>query len=305
MAVSTLYRLDKILLPSSVNIDQISSATWTAGIESILEYPAGHIHPLFRANAKQNPSIEFTTHQLSTLLAVVGVAGASTAAINTYFKRASATGNVARATTSHQRLAINSSVIYWSQIRLMHNAPSEATCTIQCNYDGSNEPFVYTGSVALSGTQSAAEIFGAGPVSINGSSVPGVQEVTVSSGVQVVQEGGESELYPTFVGIQMTKPTVTIQTKEMVNWSTYGLNGTALNGSTGVVFYARKFSANGSRVANGTTEHISFQGLLGSAIPQTTSGQSNDTLSDTLVCELVASSDSVLPLLISTGVAIS
>lgn len=304
MAISTLHRLDRIALPSSVNIDQIKSAKWSAGAEAMLEYAAGHTHPQFVATMKQSPTLEFSTSQLSTLLAAVGVGGIAPAAITTYLKAASTTGNVARATTGHKRLVINSSVVYWTQIRLPHNGEGEAQVVIACNFDGTNAPFVYTGSVALAGNQTAAEHFGCGPVSINGSAIPGVQEVTISSGIQLVQEGGESEVYNTFTGIEQTRPTITIQTREMINWSTIGLAGTALNGSTGVVVYARKFAANGQRVANATTEHISFQGLLGQAIPQDTSGDGGNVCSDTILCNLVASSDSVLPLLTSTGVAI-
>lgn len=305
MSISTIHRLDRLLLPSSVAIDEIRNARWNAGIQSLLERPAGHVHPMFRANQSQKPTLEFATNQLSTLLAVVGVGGASLAATQSYFKLANTTGNVARATTSHKRITINSSVIYWTSIRLSHNGAGEANCVIACNWDGTNDPFVYTGGVALNGNPTSGEWFGAGPVSINGTLVPGIQEITINSGIKLTQEGGESDLWDTFTGIEMTEPSVTIQTKEMTNWATLGLTGLALNGSTGLVFYARKFAANGSRVANATQQHISFQGLLGSAIPIDTSGDGTSPLSDTLRCELVAGSDSVLPLLISTGVAIS
>lgn len=305
MSIATIHRLDRVLLPSAVAIDEISNARWSAGIQSLLERPAGHVHPMFRATQSQQPQLEFTTQQLSTLLGVVGIGGASLAATNSYFKLGSATGNVARATTSHQRITINSSVIYWTSIRLPHNGPGEANVIIACNFDGTNDPFVYTGSVALNGTPTSTEWFGAGPVAINGSSVPGVQEIVIDSGIQLIHEGGESEVWPTFVGIQQTEPSVTIRTRETINWSTIGLAGIALNGSSGLVFYARKFAANGARVANGTSQHIAFQGLLGSAIPIDTSGDGTSPLTDTLKCELVAGSDSVLPLLITTGSAIT
>lgn len=305
MAISTIHRLDKLVLPSSVEIVELNSARWVAGIEDILEHPAGHTHPMFVANKHQKPMIEFATPQLSTYLGAVGVGGASLGSTSTYFKKGAATGSVARATAGHKRIVIASSIAHWTQVRLPHNEKAEVSGVLTAIYDGSNDPFVYTGSVALSGNLTAGEFFGVGPCAINGTLIPGIQEITVESGVRLLQAGASSEEFDTFVGIEITNPKVTIRTLEEVNWSTLGLRGTALDGTNGVVFYARRFSANGSRVADATTSHVKFVGLLGKANPVDSSGQDQAPISNTLVCTLVASSDSVLPLVITTGSAIS
>ena len=117
--------------------------------------------------------------------------------------------------------------------------------------------------------------------------------------------GGESEEFDTFVGIQDSSPVVTIQFLQEINWSSLGLRGTTLNGTTGLVFYARKYANRGSRVANATAEHIKFTGLNGVANPVNTTGQRSALISDTLRVHLVAGSDSVLPLTLSTASAIT
>lgn len=305
MSVSTIHRLDKIVFPSSFEITQLSNQRWNAGIDDILQYPAGHTHPMFVANKGQKPAVEFTTTQLGALLAAIGVGGASFGSINTYFKLGSATGNVARATTSHMRVAIASSVGYWSSVRLQHNAEGEANVMIAANFDGTNDPFVYTGSVALSGNLTATQFYGAGPVSINGSAIPGIKEIEISSGISLLEEGASTEEFDTFKGIQQTAPTVTIRTLEAVNWATLGLRGSTLNGSSGLVFYARKFSANGSRVADATAQHIKFIGLLGMAKPVDSSGDGSSPITDTLRCVLVSGSDSILPLTVDTASTIT
>lgn len=305
MAISTIHRLDKVAFPSSVNFVEVTNMKWNAGIEMMLERPAGHIYPMFAANQKQKATIEFTTPQIETVLGAMTVGGAAFGAISTYFKAASTTGSVARATLGHKRVVVNSSIGYWSSIRLPHNGRAEASVMIAANYDGSNNPFVYTGSIALAGNITATEYFGAGPVSINGTSIPGVQDITIESGITLTQEGGESELWDTFTGIEQGNPVVTITTREMVNWSTIGLAGLALNGSTGLSFYARKYSANGSRVANATAQHIKFDGILGMAIPMDSSGDGTAPISDTIKVHLTATSDSVLPLIATTSSAIS
>jgi hypothetical protein len=84
-----------------------------------------------------------------------------------------------------------------------------------------------------------------------------------------------------------------------------GLSGTALNGSTGLTFYARKFAQNGNRTADATAEHIKFVGALGTAFPIDSNGEQSSPISDTLVCELLSASDSVAPLIGTTASAIT
>lgn len=164
MAISTLHRIDRITGP--IALSEISSTKWGTGIRSMIETPAGHTSPMFRSNQSQEPTIEFTCHEISTLLDTLttpaGIAISSTPLV-TYFKKASTTGNVARATTSHSKLTVNLGCLYWTSINLSHNARAEATCMIQTAYDGTNNPLVYATSVALSGNVSGSEYYTLGP----------------------------------------------------------------------------------------------------------------------------------------------
>lgn len=297
MTITTLHRLDRITGP--IALSQITQGKWSAGIKSMIEYPGGHTDPMFRANQSQQPTIDFTTSELATLLATVTLAGlaiTSGSPLVTWFKKASTTGNVARASAVHRKITVNLAILHWSKITLPHNGRGDASCIITAGYDGTNEPFVYAGTTALSGNLTATEFFGAGPVSINGVSIPGIKSIDIDSGIKLTQESSDSEVYDTFVGIERREnPSVTIKTMENVNWATYGLNGTALNGSTGLVCYGRKYSATG-RVANGTVEHLKFIGLNGTIIPMDSDGQDANPISDTLKVELISITDSVLPL---------
>lgn len=305
MSISTLHRLDKLVFPSSVVFNALTNLRLNGGIESMTEHPAGHVDPMFVATTRQRPAMEFSTPELSVLLGAVGIGGASTGPITAYLKKATTTGSVARATTGHKRVVINSAIVHWTQIRLPHQGKAEAQVVVTANYDGTNAPFVYTGSVALAGNLTASKYFGCGPVAINTVQIPGVQEITITSGIQLVQEGGENEEWDTFTGIETTAPTVTVQTKEAINWSTVGLKGTALDGTDGLQFYARAFKNLASRYADADTEHIYGEAILGRVIPMDTNGESNSPITDTCKFELVASSDSVRPLVFSTGVAIA
>lgn len=308
MAISTIHRLDRITGP--VALSEINSSKITAGIKSMVETPAGHIHPMFRANQEQKPVIEFSTPQLTTFLtATTGLTGYSISStpLVMWIKKANAIGNIARATTSHSKVTVNLGILHCASISLPHNGRAECKGIVTASYDGTNDPLVSShGNVALSGNLTAPEYFCAGPASFNGTSLPGVKSIDVECGVELLHESADGELWPSFVGIQHVAPVVTIKLFEKVNWNTLTLQGAALNGSSGLVFYARKY-ANGSpsRVANGTAEHIKFTGLNGAVIPVDSDAQDSSPYTDTIKFELVSGSDSILPLTIDTASAIS
>jgi hypothetical protein len=267
---------------------------------------------MFQGVQSIKPALEFTTPELDVLLAAIGVGGASIGSTATYLKAASVTGTVARATTSHLKVTITSSVGYWSQIRLPHQGTGQATVMLVANYDGTNDPFIYTGSQTLSGNLGVGTFFGAGPVSINGTSYGGVQEITVDSGVHLIQAGGENEEFDTFVAIQQTDPVVTVKFLNAVSLPVLGLRGLALNGTTGLTFYARKFKGSaagsfsaGTRVANATAEHIKFVGAVGIASNVDINGQASSLATDTIKIWLASGSDSVAPLVGTTASAIT
>lgn len=305
MAVSSVYYLDKVILPSSVEFHALGNARLDAGITSMIERGAGEVAPNFIATQMQKPTIPFTTPQLATLLTNVGVNGASIASATLYLKHGATAGRVARATTTHKQVACTTALIYWTTIRLPHNGVGTADVVIVPVYDGTNAPLILTASVALSGTVSAQSYFGAGPVYINNSAVGAVQEITINSGCQLVEVGGESDVYNTFVGVQSVEPSIEVRTFHTINWASgITLTGTALDGTNGVVAYGRKYSADGQRVSNATTEHIRFLQLNGRIIPLDTSGDGSNIVSDRFRVELRENTSSGLALSVASGVAI-
>ena len=302
----THHKIDKIVLPSSVEFSQIQNDDVQAGLQMLKSRPAGHPHAMFVSNQKQEPLINFTTNELTTLLGAIGVGGLGIGNTSyVYYKVATQTGSVARATTSHHRLGIAEALAYWSTIRLPHNGHGDADVILAPVFDGTNDPIVYGGTQALSGNLSAGENFGAGPVGLNDVALPGVQNIEIASGITLLRAGGESDQWDTFIGVEMTDVIVTITFNQAVNWGTIGLEGTALDGSDGLEFYARKYAANGDRVANATAEHIYFQATDGKAIPVNTTGEGASLTSDTLQVECIAGADDELPLAITVDSAIS
>jgi hypothetical protein len=166
-------------------------------------------------------------------------------------------------------------------------------------WDGTNDIIVPAGTLALSGNLACDPRYGAGPVSINGSAIAGVQSIEVSSGAQIVELGASSEQWPTVVAITRVNPVVRITTTS-IQLATMGISGTALNGTTGLVFWGRRL-----RSADASSHHIKGVGLNGIVHVESESGESAEDYRAVLVVTLSSASDSVMPLIFTTAQAIA
>lgn len=307
MPVSAIYRIDKLVAGSSFTLQASENQTPTPGIQSMIESAAGEGAPNFIATDRTAPSIGFSTKQLATLLGAVGSSGlAISGNTDLYYKLATTTGNVARATASHQRIRAASAIAYWSRVTLPGSGAGSADVMICPVYDGSNEPFVYAGSTALSGSIAASALayFVCGPVYINGSQLGAIQEITIESGAREIPEYSDGEHHPTFRRIDSIAPVITIKTISASGWSSPGPAGLALDGADGIVAYGRKIAQNGTRVADATTEHLSFTGLNGRAILVDSRGTGTGAVEDTIRVELSRPDDTTAILSVSVAAAI-
>lgn len=304
MAVSTAYVLHGIL-NSSTFISQISNAQPSPAIETMLSEPAGFPYPLFVANQGQNPVTTFETSQLKTILdltgalsSIVDLSGANT---DLHYKKVADLGRrVADATTEHIRFRMSQAFLSLERITAGHRTEAVASCRLGVTYDGSNSPLVPAGSLALAGTPTSATHWLAGPVYLNTVALPGVQEITIDFQRQLLELGGEGELYNTFVACQVYRPVITIRCTEHA-WATYGLNGTALTAGS---FYLRKMATTG-RVADGTAQHIKFAATAGLITVDDTTGGGNEAGITTYRVTLVGADTSTEPITVSTAVAIT
>lgn len=306
MAIASAFKLDKIVMPSGVEFSHITNVRCAPEVQDFLSSPAGHPFPMFGANALVKPIVSFDTEQVDVVLTNIGAGGASVATASyLYFAVATTTGKTARATTAHARMKLTTCIAYWTTIRAPHNGAAVASVVLCAGWDGTNNPIVPEGTVALSGNLAAGNRHGAGPVAVNGSALAGVQEWSATSGIQLIEAGGESEIYNSFVGVERGQPTLDVSYIGPDAITTFGINGTVLNGSTGIICYGRKFTPNGGRVANATAEHFYLQGLLGTLKVIEASGSGAQLGMNRVQARLVASSDSVVPLVSAVSQAIA
>jgi hypothetical protein len=301
MAISNQYVLHGIV-NSTTMLSQISNARAVTGIDQLVSYSAGLPFPLFAGNLGQRPGYTFECSQIKTIIDLCGLTIVNLTGNNTdfYFKAATNLGvRVADATTSHLRFRSAQAGLYPMSLRVGHRQEAYLSCRICMPYDGTNEPLVPAGSLALSGTPGAADHWVQGPVYLNTVQLPGVQEMTIDFGNNLLQAGGDGELYDTFVFIETHQPKITIRGYN-VPWATYGLNGTALTAGS---FYLRKVSPTG-RVANGTASHIKLAATAGIINVQETAAGGNQAAMTTIEITPVGADAATYPLTI-TGTAIA
>ncbi len=300
----TAFKLDKIVCatPTAAFI-ALRNAEVSPQIETWSEHPAGHPTALAGGILRVRPMIRFTTPQLETLLGAFPVWGANPSA-TLYRKKAGTTAPLTRSDTVHDKITVAKSTTYWGSVTLPAFGQGTADVTMCAIYNGSVNPIVHTGSQALSGNLSAVSYFSAGPIQINGTDLNGIEEVTIQSGASFMGEGDAASVFDVYGEITNGPCIVTIKMKELTNFSTYGITGTALS-SAGLVGFARKRANETTFVADGTAEHIKFQATQGTVYPVNSQSDEKGIWSDTLAIQCLSEDDSSPPIEFTTSSAIA
>lgn len=303
MPIATEHVLHGIVNDSTF-ISQIESSRPSPGIQNLLTaFAAGHTQPLFVGNHGQKPVVPFESTAIKQILDLTGITIADLSGANTdlLFKKATHLGSrVAPATEEHTRIRMAEAGLECLRITAGDKQVATASCRIFASFDGSNEPMVPAGSVALAGTPAAANFWKLGPIYINGSLLPGGQQVTIDFGRAMFELGSDGELYCTFFGEQAITPVITVSGHN-VPWTTIGLNGLAI---TSLSVYLRKMGTT-APVANGTASHIKFAATAGLATIDDTSAGGNDPAMTGLRLSLAAADSSTAIMTINTAIAIT
>lgn len=247
-------------------IDGIQSLGINTGTELIRGGGDGQVTHQMLTIGNQRPGMTFSTVKLAVALAAIGIDGFKIAAgsVFTAWLQAYAEGGKRTAGATHEKFIVNEGIIVPRTLTASHNGAGSIDYELIATYDGANEPILPTSNQALAGTPANDALHGAGPVKINGTLIPNIQEITIDFGIELIVGGGDSGVWPTFVAIDGQVPVITIRTTDVTQLQKLGLTGAA-QGVTDSVVFLRKFAADGARVPDVTAEHISFtidQGII-------------------------------------------
>ncbi len=305
MTVSAIHHLHSIVSASpSLTFTQLTNCTPTPGISTMTERGAGGVNPQFIGVVEARPVISFDTTQLATLLNSCGIYGVGlTGNTDHYLKKAIKNGTrEANASTVHQRLRMASSFLRWTQLSADHNGKGSASCEIIACWNGSADPVVAAGNVALAGTTAATEFFGCGPIAINEVALDGVKSISVDLAQNLTEESSNSVPWLEWIGVDTVTPVITIESLAQGAWASFGLGGAPL---TDFAAYLRRYENKAVRYADGNSEHILFGAASGLIVLDELPASETGPARTRIRIALNEPSPGSAPLSVTTGVAIS
>jgi hypothetical protein len=261
---------------TSLIINQIESEGPDSGIKLFEEASGSEYDRMFVADKSIEPVVKFDTSDL-TVLTTVGLAGVL---INpgmgtpgmTFFGRYFPTGGLPAATSasSHLSLLISDGLLVPISVRASHNSVAKVSLQAHAVLGStatysSATPFVWTPNQAItSGATATANIYTTGPLKIDGTLYQGIEDINVNFGIEVVKEGSDGDVYPSFIGIIMRMTSIEFTTANPQLMATFG-DAYALSSSFAAYF--RQVLADGTRVPIATTTHIKVSGTTGMITP--------------------------------------
>lgn len=241
-------------------IDQVEASSLAMNPSKNIKSSAGDVDPTFAGYNGFAPAFKVTTEMIAQFLGAVGISGLVISANPTslYNRAVDLTTALRKGSSSHQKFACNAGIIVPRQLTVgVQSVAKIMFDVIGINAAGSTNPITKSESVSLPSMNGVGEQFYFGKAMINGTELEGVQDMTFDFGLDVVVKQSAGAIYPQLVYIQSRKPKFTFKVNDADSLADLGLTGLA-QGSTDSAIYLRKGAANGIRVADATTEHISF-----------------------------------------------
>lgn len=244
----------------------ISAYSLGSGSQVMNESTSGFYYPEHPSLTGQLPVGSFTTIQIARALGLCGLTGTS---IDTdlasglkFYLRKHAEGSTRTAGSAHHKYTMRGGLVYPTTLTCDHQGNAALSYNVIVTYDGTNVPIVLTTSQALPAAQSDDEQFTLGTFTIGNVAFTAVKSMSLDFGINAVSEGADSEIWDRYVSIADIKPSLTL-TGIDPDWFAaaaiplLGLKGTKAQ----TIFYLRKRAIGGtSWVADGTSEHIKFEG---------------------------------------------
>ncbi len=243
----------------------ISAYSLGSGSQVMNESSSGFYYPEHPSLTGQLPVGSFTTLQIARALGLCGLTGTSIDGLASglkYYLRKHAEGSTRTAGSAHHKYTIRGGLVYPATLTCDHQGNATLTYNVIVTYDGTNVPIVLTTSQALPAVQSDDEQFTLGTFKIGNVDFTAIKSMSLNFGINAVSEGADSEIWDRYVSIEDIKPSLTL-TGIDPDWFAaaaiplLGLKGTKAQ----TIFYLRKRAIGGtSWVADGTSEHIKFEG---------------------------------------------
>ncbi|MHC4108845.1 MAG: hypothetical protein ACYSTY_12235 [Planctomycetota bacterium] len=290
------------------DITQLTDVIPANNYQDLVEFASGQTAPQFVGSEGTTPDINFTSRQLKTVLDLIDTESVAMKPkaypVDVHYKKGDEGGTrVADATAQHlrARMAASTAMLYLMSISANQGASAELRARLLAIWDGTNNPVVWTGSLALAATSAATHTYTLGRVDLNGTDLAAVQSVDLQWNVTPEEVADSGEAFITYGGVAQFSPTLVITTRDTNAMVTYGATAGGVT-LTALECYFRKRDDNLINVADGTAEHIKITATSGLIKGRQASGLNGST---EIFVQLTKPNATTAPLIINTASAIT
>lgn len=291
----------------AVYVDGIRSLSLTPGLRTAIEAGDGEVYASFGSLVAGSPRAGFTTVDIKAVLDQIPFAGLLIDADGGHpgvelYRRRMAQGGTRMSGSVHHKTTIANGLAVLRRISARHQEPATVEVELYPRQNSSTAPLAYDEASALPTHDAGPDaIWTLGKIVLNATTVEGLESWDLDAGVNVLCEGKDSDIYPTFCSIRSIQPSLRFRSRHVDLTTTLTEDG-AYYTATQVVLYLRKRAEGGTFVADGTEEHIKF--TLGKCRVEVVGVEGDPTAIDVLVTPW-ATIGSVDPIAYDTTAAIS
>jgi len=260
MGVSKLYKMYQVNINnvSPVDFPATQNVGHTAGLQRVMFDGGGQIDPSGVATLFADKRLTFSTTDIKALLDVAGINGKKLVTPDDFlsiFWQQYDQGGTIKSGSNHLKVLINEGLLLPRNISVSQGAEASIDAEAIPTFDGTNDPLVVSDGQALVARVNASQLWTLGKATINSVDIE-IQSLTIDFGIQEVARGGDGDVFNTFVAIDKREPTITFDSFDTSKLTSFVHQGSDPGGT--FVCYLRKLAAGGTRVADGTAEHIKF-----------------------------------------------
>ena len=246
---------------NGTQINQVQEQSLPTGFNEIIESSDGMVDPTFSAVMAMNPRMTFRTTDIATLLGVVGITPVAISSNVVFYYQQTQPNGTRMTGANHRSATVAAGMIVLRKISAAQGGKAMLEFdVIPLSSDGLVDPITFASAISLPTLAGTATMFTLGPLKINNVMTDGVQSLDFDVGIreQVMSHAGL--VYPVRAHAEQRTPSFRWKHADASLLSTLGLTGLAAVPGAGSECQAflRKLTAQGTRVANATAQHVAF-----------------------------------------------
>ena len=235
-------------------IKGVKSLSISTELQKVLHEGTGVIEPHGVSTLKADQKISISSADIKTAIDTVGLFGLNLATenLNLYAQKLAPGGTYATG-SSHVKFVANKGVAYIESISANLDQEASVSIAVIPTTDGTNPPIVPTDSSALPTLTHDDVRFTLGTAKVGATAIPGLQSITINTGIQAQPVGGDGLPYHTEAYVTKRVLSITLTTNDVGKAILQDAQG-KLGADLVVTF--KKCASGALRLANATEEHI-------------------------------------------------